>query len=45
MAKLEAAQREHDDALEKLTRAEAPATQEELRNRRRTERPNSVILR
>jgi hypothetical protein len=45
MAKLEAAQRERDDALENLTRAEAPATREELRNRRRTERSNSVILR
>ncbi len=45
MAKLEAAQRERDEALEQLTLADAPATHEELRNRRRAERLAGAILR
>ncbi|MEE9359238.1 MAG: flagellar export protein FliJ, partial [Hyphomicrobium sp.] len=45
MAKLEAAQRERDEALEQLTLADAPATREELRNRRRAERLASATLR
>ena len=45
MAKLEAAQRERDDALEQLARADAPATREELRNRRRAERSSVTDLR
>ena len=45
MAKLEAAQRERDDALEQLSLAEAPATREELSTRRRAERSASATLR
>ncbi|MES0403959.1 MAG: hypothetical protein ABUJ93_10710 [Hyphomicrobium sp.] len=45
MAKLEAAQRERDDALEQLSLADAPATREELRTRRRAERSASATLR
>jgi len=45
MAKLEAAQSERDDALEQLARADAPATREELRNRRRAERSSVTDLR
>jgi hypothetical protein len=45
MAKLEAAQRERDEALEQLALADAPATREELRNRRRAERSAGAILR
>jgi len=44
-AKLEAAQRERDEALEHVARADAPATRAELRSRRRTDRPTSAILR
>lgn len=45
MSKLEAAQRERDDAFEQLTRADAPATHEERRSRRRAERSPGAILR
>ena len=45
MVKLEAAHRERDDALEQLSKADAPATREELRNRRRAERSTGAALR
>jgi hypothetical protein len=43
--KLEAAQRERDEALEQAARADAPATRAELRGRRRADRPSSAALR
>ncbi len=43
--KLEAAQRERDEALEQAARADTPATRTELRNRRRADRPSSAALR
>lgn len=45
-AKLEAAQRERDEALEQVARADAPSTRAELRGgRRRGERTSSVAMR
>ncbi len=44
-AKLEAAQRERDDALEQVSRADTPETRSELRNRRRPDRAPSAVLR
>lgn len=44
-AKLEAAERERDEALEQAARADTPASRGELRNRRRTERSSSAVLR
>jgi hypothetical protein len=43
--KLEAAQRERDDALEQATRADTPAGRSELRSRRRADRHSSAVLR
>jgi flagellar protein FliJ len=43
-AKLEAAQRERDEALEQVARADAPGARSELRGRRR-DRPTSIALR
>jgi hypothetical protein len=43
--KLEAAQRERDEALEQAARADTPATRAELRNRRRPDRPSTAALR
>ncbi len=43
--KLEAAQRERDEALEQAARADAPSTRTELRNRRRADRASSAALR
>jgi hypothetical protein len=44
-AKLEAAQRERDEALEQVARADTPATRTELRSRRRADRTSSAALR
>ena len=44
-AKLEGAQRERDEALEKVSRADTPKTRAELRNRRRPDRASTAILR
>ena len=43
--KLEAAQRERDEALEQAARADTPATRAELRSRRRADRPSTAALR
>ena len=43
--KLEAAQRERDEALEQVTRADTPIARTELRNRRRAERTSTAALR
>ena len=43
--KLEAAQRERDEALEQVTRADTPIARTELRSRRRAERTSTVALR
>lgn len=42
-AKLEAALRERDEALEQVARADSPTSHEQVRNRRRTERTASAI--
>ena len=44
-AKLEAAQRERDEALEQMSRADIPETRAELRNRRRPDRASTAVLR
>jgi hypothetical protein len=44
-ARLEVAQRERDEALEQLARADTPATRAELRSRRRADRASSAALR
>jgi flagellar protein FliJ len=44
-AKLEIAQRERDDALEQVSRADTPETRAELRSRRRPDRTSSASLR
>jgi flagellar protein FliJ len=44
-AKLEAAQRERDEALEQMSRADTPETRAELRNRRRPDRASTAVLR
>ena len=44
-AKLEIAQRERDDALEQVSRADTPETRAELRSRRRPDRTSSAGLR
>jgi flagellar FliJ protein len=44
-AKLEGAQRERDEALEQVSRADTPETRAELRNRRRPDRASTAILR
>jgi hypothetical protein len=44
-AKLEVAQRERDEALEQVARADAPATRAELRSRRRADRNSGAALR
>jgi hypothetical protein len=44
-AKLEVALRDRDEALEQVARANTPANQDELRNRRRTDRLSSAGLR
>ena len=44
-AKLEAAQKERDDALEQVARADAPGARTELRGRRRGDRPSTIALR
>jgi flagellar FliJ protein len=44
-AKLEAAQRERDEALEQVSRADTPETRAELRNRRRPDRAPTAVLR
>jgi flagellar protein FliJ len=44
-AKLEAAQRERDEALEQVSRADTPETRAELRNRRRPDRTPTAVLR
>jgi flagellar FliJ protein len=43
--KLEAAQRERDEALEQAARADTPAARTELRSRRRADRASSAALR
>ncbi len=43
--KLETAQRERDDALEQVSRANTPETRSELRSRRRPDRASSAVLR
>jgi flagellar FliJ protein len=43
-AKLEIAQRERDDALEQVSRADTPETRAELRSRRRPDRTSSAGL-
>jgi flagellar protein FliJ len=43
--KLEAAQRERDEALEQVARADSPAGQEQTRGRRRSERATTAALR
>jgi hypothetical protein len=43
--KLEAAQRERDEALEQVTRADTPITRTELRSRRRADRASTAALR
>jgi hypothetical protein len=44
-AKLEGAQRERDEALEQVARADTPETRAELRSRRRPDRASSAVLR
>jgi hypothetical protein len=44
-AKLEAAQRERDEAKEQVDRADTPQTRSELRGRRRGDRASSAALR
>jgi len=44
-AKLEAALRERDDALEQVARADSPAGHDQLRSRRRAERTPTAVLR
>jgi len=44
-AKLEAAQRERDEALEQVSRADTPETRAELRSRRRPDRASNAVLR
>jgi len=44
-AELEIAQRERDDALEQVSRADTPETRAELRSRRRPDRTSSAGLR
>jgi flagellar protein FliJ len=44
-AKLDAAQKERDDALEQVARADAPGVRNEVRGRRRGERPSTIALR
>ena len=44
-AKLEIAQRERDEALEQVSRADTPETRAELRSRRRPDRASSAVLR
>jgi flagellar protein FliJ len=44
-AKLEAAQRERDEALEQVARADAPGARVELRSRRRGDRHSGIALR
>jgi flagellar FliJ protein len=44
-AKLEGAQRERDEALEQVSRADTPETRAELRNRRRPDRASTAVLR
>jgi len=44
-AKLEAAQRERDEALEQVARADTPETRAEPRSRRRPDRAPSAVLR
>lgn len=44
-AKLEAAQRERDEAMEQVSRADTPETRSELRSRRRPDRAPTAILR
>jgi hypothetical protein len=43
--KLEVAQRERDEALEQVTRADTPIARTELRSRRRAERTSTAALR
>jgi hypothetical protein len=43
--KLDAAQRERDEALAQVTRADAPIARTELRSRRRAERTSTAALR
>ena len=42
-AKLEAALRERDEALEQVARADSPTSHEQVRNRRRSERATVVV--
>lgn len=42
-AKLEAALRERDEALEQVARADSPTSHEQVRNRRRSERATAVV--
>ncbi len=42
-AKLEAALRERDEALEQVARADSPTSHEQVRNRRRSERAPAVV--
>jgi flagellar protein FliJ len=44
-AKLEAAQRERDEAAEQVARADTPQTRSELRGRRRADRTSTAALR
>jgi hypothetical protein len=44
-AKLEAAQKERDEALEQVSRADTPETRAELRSRRRPDRASGAALR
>jgi hypothetical protein len=44
-AKLEAAQKERDEALEQVSRADTPETRAELRSRRRPDRAPTAALR
>jgi flagellar protein FliJ len=44
-AKLEAAERERDEALEQAARADTPASREEMRSRRRADRASTAALR
>ena len=44
-AKLEAAQKERDEAVEQVSRADTPETRAELRNRRRPDRASTAAVR
>lgn len=44
-AKLEAAQKERDEAMEQVSRADTPETRAELRSRRRPDRASTAALR